>query len=162
MTKQMFILITTIVAAGVALAGIGGQIGDHAMSLVGSGIAAVGAIAWFAKSWRRKAKLVKAGGTAAGGFLAFSIIFLALGAGAAFLLDGVASNWVQAFGLSMAIVTTVLFAVYAASSEQVIDIEAIAKEQQVHNLRSRLAAAQEDKELKQIEPAEAELGESEN
>lgn len=92
MTKQMFILITTIVAAGVALADIGGQTGDYAMSLVGSGIAAVGAIAWFAKSWQRKARLRKAEDATAGGFLAFSLVFLALGAGASAFLTGVASN----------------------------------------------------------------------
>ena len=54
------------------------------------------------------------------------------------------SNWVQAFGLFMAIVTTVLFAVYAANSDQVIDIEATAREQQAHNLRSRLADARSE------------------
>lgn len=61
----------------------------------------------------------------------------------------------------MAIVTTVLFAVYAANSEQVIDIEATAKEQQVHNLRSRLAAAQEATEPADRDLTDRELGEPE-
>lgn len=152
MTKSTFILITVIIAAGVALSGIGAQVGDQTMSLIGSGVAAAGAIAWFAKSWRRKARLKKAGDRAAGGFLAFSVVFLFVGAAAATFLDGVTSNWVQAFGLFMAIVTTVLFAVHAANSDQVIDIEATAREQQARNLRSRLADARsEDRHLEDDE-----------
>lgn len=142
MTKQTFILITALVAAGVAISGIGAYVGDHLMSVVGAGIAAVGAIAWFAKAVKRKAKLKRAGDRAAGGFMAFTIGFLALGLSAENFLDGVTSTWVGVFGLCMAILTTVLFAIYAANSETVVDIEATAKEQRAQNLRTRFAEKQ--------------------
>lgn len=142
MTKQTFILITVLVAVGVAVSGIGAYVDDHMMSVVGAGIAAVGAIAWFAKAVKRKAKLKRAGDKAAGGFMAFTLGFLALGLAADNFLDGSTGTWVGAFGLCMAILTTVLFAIYAANSETVVDIEATAKEQRAQNLRTRFAEKQ--------------------